>query len=318
MLKFSICLPATRPSTVGFTIQSIKAQTVEDWELIVVGQRDATDLRAVVGEAQQYDSRVRWTDVGQPGSSHARNAALRAASGELVAMIDDDCEAAPGWLATLADCLDMHPDIGLVGGALIAPPAAHRGPGNCPSLMPSDSVYDPVQDRGIAPAGWDWLTANVAFRRPLLQQIGLFDECLGPGAHFQSCEDTDFKLRFERAGIRMRSTPRARVTHRFGWRYGLRAVLSHQKNYARGNGAMAAKLTLMGEPRGLTWWRAMREECLTRWYQRRQPAQLPAGLRRWYYFSGAYRECLREYRVDPSGLLAPIAHTANGVPLTAA
>lgn len=317
-MKFSICLPATRASTVGFAIRSVQAQSVEDWELIVIGQGDATEVRAVVSEAQRHDSRVRWTYISQSGSSRARNAGLRAANGELVAMLDDDCEAAPDWLATLASYLDGEAEIGLVGGALIAPPAARRGPGNCPSLVPSESVYDPVHDGMVAPPGWDWVTANVAFRRQLLQQVGFLDESLGPGSSFASCEDTDFKLRFERAGVRMRTTPRARVLHRFGWRYGLRAVLRHQKNYARGNGAMAAKLTLMGEPRGLTWWQAMREECLTRWYRRRQPAQLPAGLRRWYYFSGAYRECLREYRVDPSGLLAPVARTANGVPLTAA
>ena len=50
--------------------------------------------------------------------------------------------------------------------------------------------------------------------------------------------------------IKMGSTPSAIVTHTHGYRYGIKAVIQHSRNYASGNGALAAKMTLMGDPRG--------------------------------------------------------------------
>jgi glycosyltransferase involved in cell wall biosynthesis len=302
-VKYSVCLPATRPETVVHTIASIKAQTVTDWELLVVGQGADAEVRAAAEVAAGDDRRARFIHIDVRGTSRARNAALRAASGDVIALIDDDCEAAPDWLAVIDDCLDDQPGVGVVGGALLAPTLHRRGPGNCPSLLPRDTVYDPVRDQRQAPQGWDWLCANVALRRSALEQVGYFDECLGPGGPFPSCEDTDFKLRLEACGVTMRATPRSVVHHTYGWRSGLRAVLRHQRNYARGNGAMAAKLSLMNDPRGAEWLAQMRSDCLTRWYRRGDVVQLPAGIRRWRHFSAAYRECSETYAVDRRGLL---------------
>ena len=309
-MRFSVCLPATR-AVVADAIASIRAQTVDDWELLVVGQGDDGEVAPVVRAAQEQDGRLRYLHIDGRGASVARNAAMRAASGEVIAMLDDDCEAAPDWLAVIAECLDAGDGATLVGGALVAPPKARRGPGNCPWTTPSDTLYDPVRDGRRAPDGWDWLSANVAFLRGEMDRVGLFDERLGPGTTFPVCDDTDLKLRFERAGVRMRSTPRAVVRHTHGWRYGLRTVLRHQRNYARGNGAMAAKLTLMGDPRGAEWLGEMRDDCLRRWYRRRDPVQLPAGLRRWRYFHAGYEECLRGYRVDERGMLVAAASTGS-------
>jgi glycosyltransferase involved in cell wall biosynthesis len=302
-VKYSVCLPATRPETVGHAIASIQAQTLTDWELLIVGQGADGDVRAAVAAAAGEDERVRFLHIEVRGTSPARNAALHAASGEVIAMFDDDCEAAPDWLAVIDECLDDQPGVGVVGGALSAPTQRHRGPGNCPTLIPRDTVYDPVRDRRQAPAGWDWVCANVALRRSVLEQVGDFDECLGPGTPFPSCEDTDFKLRLEALGVTMRVTPRSIVHHTYGWRSGLSAVLRHQRNYARGNGAMAAKLSLMGDPRGAEWLAQMRADCLTRWYRRGDVVQLPAGIRRWHHFSAAYRECRETYAVDRQSLL---------------
>ena len=139
----------------------------------------------------------------------------------------------------------------------------------------------------------------------LLERAGRFDECLGAGTEFPSCEDTDYKLRLESMGVKMRSTPRAIVYHTHGVRYGVRALLAHQRNYARGNGAMAAKLTMSGDPRGAQWLEATRRDCLRSWFQNRRPQRLAADLRRLQCFAGGYRDCIRDYSVD-AGLLRPI------------
>ena len=55
------------------------------------------------------------------GQSAARNLAAAEAQGELLAFIDNDCVAHPGWLRNLVPYFD-EPDVGIVGGAVIAPP----------------------------------------------------------------------------------------------------------------------------------------------------------------------------------------------------
>jgi hypothetical protein len=73
---------------------------------------------------------------------------------------------------------------------------------------------------------------------------------------------------------------------------------------------MAAKLSLMGDPRGAEWLAQMRADCLTRWYRRGDVVQLPAGIRRWHHFSAAYRECRETYAVDRQSLL--LRRTSGG------
>jgi GT2 family glycosyltransferase len=280
------------------TIASIQRQTRQDWEVIVTGQGDDGAVRALVESVTRCDPRVRYLHVARRSASLARNAAMRAARGEIIAVIDDDCEARADWLDVLIDCFAGDPTLGLVGGAVIAPPPTRRGPAFCPALLPAETRYDPRADNRRVPPGWDWIGANFAICRAALNQVGLFDERLGPGAAFPAGEDTDLKLRLEAAGVPMRSTPRAVVYHTHGRRYGLRAALRSARNYAAGNAAVAAKLTLLGDPRGRMWLEMAREDVLGGWLRERRPQRLPAHMLRLWHFSRAYRRCLRHYIAD--------------------
>ena len=115
-------------------------------------------------------------------------------------------------------------------------------------------------------------------------------------------EDTDYKQRLEALGIRMLTTPRARILHSSGVRSG-RAALRSQRNYALGNGALAAKQSLSGDPRGRVWLRETRRRCLTDWARRLRPDRLAVDLRHLLWFEIGYRRCLRHFVVDASGLL---------------
>ncbi|HEY7783053.1 MAG TPA: glycosyltransferase [Ktedonobacterales bacterium] len=297
-MKISVCIAATRATTVDAAIASIRHQTWTDWELVLVGQGDDPALAAVGKAAALSDARVHYVHLDRRGLSLARNAGIRAATGDIIAMTDDDCEAREDWLATLGGIFAAEPAVGLVGGALLAPSPAHGGPASCPCLEPADALYDPIAADRQAPAGWDWIGGNFAIRRRAVERVGMFDECLGAGAVFPAAEDTDYKLRMERIGIKMRSTPRSVVYHTHGHRYGARAVLRSSRAYARGNAALAAKLTLMGDPRGREWLEETRRECLGDW-RTLTSGRRPHNPLRYLYFARAYAECLRQYRVDP-------------------
>ncbi len=300
-MTISVCIPTVRPTTLGAAIASIRRQTYTDWELIVVGQGADKTLESVTRTEAENDPRVRYIHIAQSGASVARNAGLQAAAGDIVAFIDDDCEAHLDWLEIIAECFEAQTDVGVVGGAMLWTPPGRRGVSLCPSVVPGEVIYDPVTTGRSAPHGFDWLSANFAIRRAVAQDIGPFDEHLGVGATFMAAEDVDYKLRLEAAGVQMWSTPRCAVSHTYGRRYGLRNVVRYWHRNEMGMGALAAKLTMMGDPRGHSELRGKVWEFTLGWLRRPRPHQPLSNPVRLHGLLSAYNRCRREFQLDSSG-----------------
>lgn len=301
-MTISVCVPATRVGGLAAAIRSVRNQSWTDWELVVLGQGPPgaqEALEAATREASGGDPRVRYVALTTRGLSRARNAALDVVSGDVLAFLDDDCEADPSWLQVIAKAFGDDPTLGLVGGSVV--PEGKVGPlSSCPALQPAEAVYDPRANPQLPPPGWDWIGANFAIRISAAERVGLWDAELGAGSTFPAAEDTDYKLRMEALGIRMLSTPRSVVVHSSGTR-AARDALRSQRNYQLGNGALAAKQTLGGDPRGERWrretWRAATAGAVTR-----RPHRLPVVLRRVFWFERGYRECRGHFTAEPEGL----------------
>jgi glycosyltransferase involved in cell wall biosynthesis len=300
-MKISVCVPISRPDTVAETIQSVLRQSWSDWELIVIGQGEVNDEHTVATrtavENASTDERVRYIHRLEKGATRARNTGMQSASGEIIAFIDDDCEAHEDWLATFATRFEKDSEIGLVGGAVIAPPKTGKGLAKCPTVSPAESVYEPHKMEGKPPPGWDWISCNVALRREIADKIGFWDEYLGPGTDFPAADDTDYLLRAEALDIKMATTPQAVVTHTYGYRYN-QQLIKHIRNYNYANGGLAAKLTLMGDPRGESWLQGTRRDRQVSWLWPFRPDKGLRGFISWQIFSKAYSHCLRDYEVD--------------------
>jgi glycosyltransferase involved in cell wall biosynthesis len=255
-----------------------------------------------VRQAERQDARVRGIWLPLKGASRARNAGATAATYDTIAFIDDDCEATPDWLDRLNQSFRDDPEIGMVAGALVAPPTQGWRPAMCPSSMPGDFTLRPGDVSGALPHGSAFVTANCAVRRWAWDRIGPFDEELGAGTPFRGGEDLDFFLRAIGAGVPIRFRPDAVVHHTAGTRYGVRSVLGVSVAYASGQGAVAAKLTLRSGS-GAEWLQEIRAECLTRPLRRLQPHRIALRLPRLLAFERAYRRCLGDYTLDGSGLL---------------
>jgi glycosyltransferase involved in cell wall biosynthesis len=302
-MKISVLVPSIRPDALPFAIRSVLHQRWADWELLIVAQGAYPALEATVRQAGGGDGRVRCIRLHQMGVSSARNAGLAHASGDIVAMMDDDCEAREDWLAVLAQCFVDHPEVGMVSGAL-TPPKPKRGRlYMCPTVDPPETLYDPGLTPNKPPEGWKFVTANCAVRRDIALCAGPFDTYLGTGGYFCAGEDPDWGMRLERMHVKMYATPRAVVYHTYGIRYGLRAVIRMSQAYARGNGALAGKLTLMGDPRGREWLCMTRRECIQDTLLELRLHRLPFALNRLRVFEAAYQECVTNFRVDSEDLL---------------
>ncbi|TAM88511.1 MAG: glycosyltransferase family 2 protein [Candidimonas sp.] len=87
-------------------LESLKAQTMPDWELIVAPD-DGEDYR----DLAHADARVKvaHSSAVRTGPAHARNRALEIACGELIAVLDDDDCVEPAFVAQALAYFKSHP-----------------------------------------------------------------------------------------------------------------------------------------------------------------------------------------------------------------
>jgi histidinol-phosphate phosphatase family protein len=130
------------------------------------------------------------------GPAAARNAGWRAATAPWVAFLDDDVVPSPTWAADLAgDLAGLPPEVAGSQGVLRVPLPARRRPTDWERNV-----------HGLE--GARWITADLAYRRSVLGELGGFDERF-PRAYR---EDADLGLRVTRAGYQIWAGRRA-ATH---------------------------------------------------------------------------------------------------------
>jgi GT2 family glycosyltransferase len=157
-------------------------------EVVVAADRPS---EAVLRVLEDFDVRI---VRASGGPAVARNAGWRAARGELIAFVDDDCVAAAGWLAALRGAAD---GAAVVQGR-VAPLPAEEG-----RLGPFSRTLR------VEGAGPFFQTANILYPRALLERLGGFDEAYA----YPAGEDTDLGWRAREAGAEVRFAPDALVWH---------------------------------------------------------------------------------------------------------
>ncbi|MEO5580206.1 MAG: glycosyltransferase family 2 protein [Gemmatimonadaceae bacterium] len=105
----TICIPSfNREDLVGETLESLLAQTLPEWEAIVVDDGSTDAAMAVVSEYARRDSRIRLLERGRgpKGACTCRNIAAEHAHGRYVLFLDNDDLLAPFALAQRVQVLD--------------------------------------------------------------------------------------------------------------------------------------------------------------------------------------------------------------------
>ncbi len=134
------------------------------------------------------------------GAASARNLGWRAARGELVVFTDDDCVPSERWLVEVVDAFAVEGIAG-IGGAVVP-----LVPGFLAEFIQAERL---VGHGGDATNPKYLVTANAAYRRHVLEQVGGFDERF-PGA---AGEDTDLTMRVQEHDLRLILISSGTVAH---------------------------------------------------------------------------------------------------------
>ena len=195
------------------SIESIWAQTEQDFELIVI-DNGSTDESLEI--ARSYCGRDRYTlieNAENTGFSHAVNQGIAIAKGEYMALFNNDAFAEPTWLAELLRTAEADPKIFAVSSLMLR---FYE-----PEL--ADDAGDYVTILGFACKRGDGLKASrytkpcrifsacggaALYRKSILDKIGVFDELF-----FAYYEDVDLSWRANNFGYKNVYCPTARCRH---------------------------------------------------------------------------------------------------------
>ena len=177
------------------------------WQLVVV-DNGSTDGSWQWLQSLKSTANLRVDVVAEPaaGLSHARNAGLRKARGDIVAFTDDDCYPTESFLDDVLEAF-ARGGIDYCGGRVVL-----HDPADLPVSLVTSTVQRVLPANTFVPAG-AISGANMAFSRALLDIVGPFDVGLGAGSPTRSAEDTDFLFRSSWCGFTGMYIPTLTVRH---------------------------------------------------------------------------------------------------------
>lgn len=209
-MRISLIVPVRNGGAAFETcLSAIKAARVAcgaETELIVVddGSTDASPARAEAAGARV----LRLPAPGRHGPAVARNAGVRAATGEVVFFVDADVALWPDAVRKATAAFEADPNLQACFGSYDDNPSAPNFLSQYKNLL-----HHYVHQNAHAEASTFW-TGCGAMRRETFEALGGFDEVTYPRP---SIEDIDLGYRLRRRGGNIRLLKDMRCTHLKVW-----------------------------------------------------------------------------------------------------
>lgn len=234
MVDVTIAIASCGRASLADTLTSLDKLDIPEGlaiEVLVADDDPSGRAAEIVATGGPWKHPVRAIAVGRRNISHARNACLDAANGDLLAFLDDDEWVAEDWLRRMMDCLREFDAICVFG------PVFPQYPDNTPDWMvKANPLFDDWGRRGANVT--TGRSGNVLFDPAFTQHHGIrFDPALGSSGG----EDTAFFGAVHKAGGMMVATDDAAV---FEHVPAERLSLAYLKTRALRTGQSYARLAL--------------------------------------------------------------------------
>ncbi|NDJ86073.1 MAG: glycosyltransferase family 2 protein, partial [Chloroflexi bacterium] len=194
-------------------LSALRNQTHPDIEVIIADNASQDGSQDLI--RNQFPECIIEQLPENRGFTGACNAGIRIASGEFVALLNNDTEVDPNWVAELVAAFERHPAAGFLASKMLLFDERDRfhtagdfyrvdgQPGNRGVWMKNVGQFEREEPVFSACGG------SSIYRRTMLAHIGLLDDDF-----FFSCEDLDLAWRAQLQGYQCLYVPRAIVYHR--------------------------------------------------------------------------------------------------------
>ncbi|HKW94477.1 MAG TPA: glycosyltransferase family A protein [Methylomirabilota bacterium] len=200
----SVVIPFYRARHLRDAIESVRAQTFTDYELVIVDD-GSPDREEVNRLGLSQDALIRYMRQEKQGPAAARNTALRAARGQFIAFLDSDDTWEPTYLQEQIDGLtrDRGLDVIYCSALMMGQPETDRR-----ALSESTPARELATCTSLLREEYTVFLSGVVARRDLILDAGLFDE------RFVHGEDFDLWTRMLKLGARMGFQPHVLLNRR--------------------------------------------------------------------------------------------------------
>jgi GT2 family glycosyltransferase len=193
-------------------LAALAAQEFADWELLVVDNGSTDGSAEYVQEQYPRVRLIRNQD--NLGFAAGNNRGLRAATGDVLVLLNQDTVVHPGWLQALADAFEADPRCGIAGAKALYPDGRIQHAGGYVDARGKASHFgyrEPDSGQFDEQREVDFVTgAALAISRAALEEIGPLDERF----HLAYYEDVDWCYRAHEANYRVLYAPKAVLVHK--------------------------------------------------------------------------------------------------------
>lgn len=251
---FSVCVPLynTPRECLEAMIESVRAQSYDNWELCLADGSEGTAVCDCVSELSDNDSRIRYIHLDEnKGISENTNAAIAMASGEWIGLLDHDDILARDCLYEVLAAAGLNP----VKASQVIPESGQWRLADVVYTDEDKISYDGkkyFQPHFKPDFSIDLLRSNnyithfLAVKRELAERVG------GLRSEYNGAQDYDFIFRCTRAAARVAHMPRVL----YHWRVSANSTADNpeSKRYAfeAGQRAIEADLEAAGQPGKVT------------------------------------------------------------------
>ena len=288
-LSVAVCT-RDRPEHLAICLNALRKLSRAPLEILVIDNAPKTQATRELIETSFPE--VTYILKSTPGLDWARNRAIASAKGDIVAYTDDDVVVDEGWSDAIVRMFARNEDVMAVTGLVVpyeleteAQVLFEKYGGFSRGFV--RKWYRPSDAERVklamlhAGAGKFGTGANMAYRRSVFSEIGMFDPALDVGTVTNGGGDLDMFFRVLKFGHTLMYEPSAMVRHRH------RRDFDHLHTQIANNGIgfyshlVRNAIEFPEERRGLAklacWW--MREWNLRRWLQSKfRPVEIPHEL----------------------------------------
>lgn len=196
-------------------VESVLAQSYEPIEVVLVVDGNEEVFARVEEDFGDVENVVLHCNEENRGISYSRTKGAKIATGDVVAMIDDDATAEPDWIEKLVRTYEENPDAVAVGGNVVPDWVADK-----PDFFPSEFYWlVGCDERGFGrhmEEVRNTYGSNISYKRDVFLDVGGYDENTGRKGdrHIQAHEAPVCIRIYEKTGKRVIYNKRARVHHK--------------------------------------------------------------------------------------------------------
>lgn len=172
-----VLLTKNRRELLRKCIYSLINQLYGNFEIIVLDEYSGDGTEAMVRQLSESNKNIIFIQRNKKGLGYGRNQGVLAAKGEIIAFIDDDEEAHADWLKNGIAAMERY-QADIVRGAIYYP--------------------DGTLFRDLKTDNMQFPTANILYRKKVIESVGMFDERFDFGG-----EDVDLGMRAIQQGYRL-------------------------------------------------------------------------------------------------------------------